>query len=113
MTNAVYSGMRNARWFCAVLVCASACAVEDGELRSTDTTTPGELTVDDTLVLQGAASTEPDDVCSLLPPDGPCALACDEEALAEQYVPAGVCAAFLCELTDGRSIAVHACRAGD
>jgi len=49
------------------------------------------------------------DVCTLLPPDGPCSLACDPEALAEQFVPLGTCAAFACTLVDGRQITVHAC----
>src|SRR5678816_4000176 len=54
-----------------------------------------------------------DEVCGLLPDDGPCALACDMDALVDQYVPAGTCVAFGCTLDDGREISVHACRLPD
>jgi len=54
---------------------------------------------------------EPADICGLLPCDGPCSAACDYEALA-QYVPNGTCVTFLCDLADGRTVAVHACDDG-
>jgi len=58
----------------------------------------------------GALAEEGDgDVCDLLPSDGPCSLACDPDALSEEYVPPGTCALFLCTLDDGRMIGVHAC----
>jgi hypothetical protein len=47
-------------------------------------------------------------VCDYLPPDGPCAAACDPETLAG-FVPAGSCAVFACTLTDGRTLTVHVC----
>jgi hypothetical protein len=49
------------------------------------------------------------DVCAHLPADPPCSLICDRDALRE-YVPESSCAVFACVLTDGREIAVHACR---
>ena len=69
-------------------------------------------------VIQAVASEpgdddEADDICGLLPADGPCALACDEGALADTYVPRGTCAAFACTLTDGRTVIVHACHPAD
>ncbi len=53
--------------------------------------------------------TSPADVCSLLPCDGACSLACDHDALVDQYVPKGSCVTFVCDLTDGRKITVDAC----
>jgi hypothetical protein len=52
-------------------------------------------------------------VCDVLPCDGPCSLACDRDALIEQYVPAGFCISFFCELTDGRILVLDACHAPD
>lgn len=59
-----------------------------------------------------AIADEPD-VCSKLPSCGPCSLACDPEKLAQEYVPKGACALFLCTLTDGSTIEVDACNVGD
>jgi hypothetical protein len=55
-------------------------------------------------------TTDPEpDVCDLLPEDaGVCSVACDWEAVIE-YVPVGTCAAFVCELVDGRDLTFHAC----
>ena len=52
-------------------------------------------------------------VCDLLPCEGPCSLACDREALIDQYVPAGFCISFFCELTDGRVMVLDACHPPD
>lgn len=52
---------------------------------------------------------ETDELCDSLPDEGPCALACDIDALVDQYVPVGTCAAFACTLDDGREVSVHAC----
>ncbi len=49
------------------------------------------------------------DVCDVLPIDGACSYACDFAMLAS-FVPAGTCAVFRCELLDGRTVSVHACR---
>ena len=105
--------MRSAGPILAILIFGSACAVDEGDdtQRAISIDVPA---IDETYAVDLADNGDaPDDVCSLLPPDGPCALACDEEALAEQYVPAGACAAFSCTLTDGTQIAVHACHIGD
>lgn len=60
----------------------------------------------------GAALDEPG-LCRLLPSCGPCSLACEPEKLAEEYVPEGTCALFLCTLIDRRQIEVDACNVGD
>jgi hypothetical protein len=104
--------MRSAWPIVAVLFFGSACATDEGD----DTRTAISIDVpaiDETYAVDLADDDAPPDICGLLPPDGPCALACDEDALAEQYVPAGACAAFACTLTDGTEIAVHACHIGN
>ena len=58
--------------------------------------------------VEQAVADEPD-ICGLLPTCGPCSLACDPEKLAEEYVPEGACALFVCPLTDGRTIQFEAC----
>ncbi|MDB4962689.1 MAG: hypothetical protein JWP01_2688 [Myxococcales bacterium] len=52
------------------------------------------------------------DVCSVLPRDGACSVACDHAALMN-YAPPGTCVVFVCDLTDGRVLTVHACRPVD
>ena len=63
---------------------------------------PGEL----------AQGREPS-ICDALPCDGPCSLACDREELVTEYVPAGTCISFYCELTDGRPFVLDACHPPD
>jgi hypothetical protein len=58
------------------------------------------------------ASAPAPDICTLLPEGGACSVACDWEALRE-YVPVGTCAAFICELVDGRDATFHACHPAD
>jgi hypothetical protein len=103
--------MRNALPILISLLLGSGCATDD------DATDPPVFANTDVPAIDETYAVDlvdaPDDICGLLPPDGPCALACDPDALAEQYVPAGACAAFLCTLTDGTQIAVHACHIGD
>lgn len=103
--------MRSAWPIVGILIFGSACATNDGD------DVPAGVTIDIPAIDETYAIDlevpAPDDICSRLPADGPCALACDPEALAEQFVPAGACAAFSCTLTDGAQIAVHACHAGD
>ena len=81
-------------------VAGVACAVApaDGPDAAVDREPPSVI---------GAADS--DDICELLPTCGPCSLACDPVELAEQYVPVGTCASFLCTLLDGREIQPHAC----
>jgi hypothetical protein len=86
------------------LLCGSACITEV-ELASDDRTLG-----DDARAEQVDMVSMPDEpgICELLPECGPCADACDPDAL-EQHLPPGTCAAFICELTDGRTLTVHAC----
>ena len=95
-------------------LCGSACVSDEGDVE------PGVISVDEDMANVTAAfaatpgdDNDTDNICSLLPADGPCALACDTGALAAQYVPSGTCAVFGCVLTDGRTIAVHACHPAD
>ena len=102
--------MRSAWATVAILILGSACAAGDADTRHVAVTIDVPA-IDETYAvdLQDA----PDDICGRLPADGPCSLACDPDALGEQYVPKGACAAFSCTLTDGTQIAVHACHIGD
>jgi hypothetical protein len=64
-------------------------------------------------IVQEMASAPAPDVCDLLPEGcGACSVACDWEALRE-FVPVGTCAAFVCELVDGREATFHACHVPD
>ena len=91
---------------CAVIVGLCGCAADAGALDvppdSSDTPEFAQpLSTDE-------ATDGTNDFCALLPPDPPCSLACDPDALSD-FVPAGTCAAFLCPLSDGTQFAVHAC----
>ena len=111
MASAVYRSMRSAWPIVAVLMFGSACATDDVEPHraAISIDVPG---IDEAYAVD-LTDAPPDEICDRLPADGPCSLACDEDALAEQYVPAHACAAFACTLTDGTQIAVHACHIGD
>lgn len=56
-------------------------------------------------------SSADEDICEFLPEHGACSLLCSFDELVESYVPDGTCVAFICDLTDGRSVTMHACRA--
>ena len=99
--------MRLARFGLVVAVCGFSCTTADIALPDGEPPTKDE-SADVTLTFAGPPG-DPD-VCSLLPDEGPCALACDPDALIEAYVPAGSCVAFACTLDNGQEIAVHACR---
>jgi hypothetical protein len=96
---------------CGVILaflCGSACVAEldTGE----EARTVSDQARDDTRVIDVSdisPGSEPD-VCELLPHCGPCSMACDPQALAA-LIPPGTCAAFLCELVDGRHATFHAC----
>lgn len=96
------------------LLCGSACVdVSEPDVMG-DRGTHAMLVDEASAIAEtGDGDGQPHEICGLLPPDGACSLACDPEALSEQYVPPGVCVAFVCTLTDGRSINVHACHPGD
>ncbi len=101
------------RSFTIAMLCAiGACVDSSGELDSdTGANDPAQersfaqqLQVDDRGIEDDGT-----DICELLPACGPCSLACDPHALADEYLPANSCGAFQCELSDGRSVVVHAC----
>lgn len=50
-----------------------------------------------------------DDYCAQLPADGACSLACDPEALVEQYVPKGTCVLITCTLDTGETFNTGGC----
>lgn len=96
----------------ALVLLATAC-VEDAEitLEEPDPDIEGPSVfaqVDSSAPMEPGQQTD-EEICGLLPCDGPCSLACDSEALIAEYVPSGTCVVFSCKLTDGRSISVHAC----
>jgi hypothetical protein len=49
-------------------------------------------------------------ICNSLPADGPCSLACDPAALADQYIKVNTCVDFACTLDDGQTIHIGGCR---
>lgn len=59
--------------------------------------------------LHGDTHVDQESVCSLLPSEGACSLACDAEALA-QLIPAGTCMTFVCELADGNVLLAGGCK---
>ena len=48
-------------------------------------------------------------ICELLPSGGPCARACEPDAMIAEHVPAGSCAWFSCELSDGSIFRTGGC----
>ena len=107
MAGAVAPVMSRASAVLALLVVqlwGSACTDEDTSVAERHT--PGE---EGRALIADEMSPGTDDVCRLLPPDdGACSDACDWEALRE-YVPEGTCAAFVCDLIDGRQAIFHCC----
>ncbi len=96
----------------ALWLVASACV--QGDEITVDEPEPGIVEASAVAQLDNAATMElgqptDEDVCGLLPCDGPCSLACDYDALVAEYVPSGTCVVFSCELTDGRTFGLHAC----
>ena len=90
-------------------MCAPACLVGDDN-RGDDKPLPG----DDGRATISSSVEMPDgyDVCEHLPAEPPCSLICDRDALVE-YVPKSACAVFVCDLTDGQRVTVHACHPPD
>jgi len=84
----------------------AGCVDEEASVAPSPTLVSDEARLD---VHSMSMETSQADVCSLLPCDGACSLACDYDALVDQYVPKGSCVTFVCELTDGRKIIVDAC----
>ena len=90
----------------AIMVCACACVDRDD---ADDDVVP--LPSDDAHAAITNSLDVPDadyNICEHLPASGPCSVLCDRAAL-EEYVPESSCAVFVCELTDGQTVSVHAC----
>lgn len=96
------------------ILSTAACTTEDGET--------GDEGLAETGAIEGAIDTTPtsertqtargvsgDDLCAHLPTEGPCSLACDPEAMIEQYVPAGTCVLFGCTLDTGETYNTGGC----
>lgn len=93
----------------ALLLCGAACADSSDEpVPDTPVEEDGDPTVTDPdpegFAAQGAPFCEvPADA------EGACALACDADAVIEQYVPEGTCTIFECPHADGSSIRTGGC----
>jgi Fe-S-cluster-containing hydrogenase component 2 len=97
----------------ALALCAHACAVGGDDAFAPDGP-EGPKADEDHPSISFSLET-PDDgynVCEHLPAQPPCSLICDRDALT-QYIPESSCAVFVCTLTDGREISVHACHYPD
>lgn len=91
----------------AIALLLAACVADDGS----DSEDPAPIGDDGHVTISASVATpaEPEyDVCEHLPADPPCSLICDHDAL-DDYVPENVCAVFVCVLTDGNQVSVHAC----
>ena len=89
-------------------LCGSACvASEANDVLVSEGRTLGDDAAHAYVVSDMNIAEEPG-ICDLLPSCGVCSVACDHDALIE-HVPPGTCAAFFCELTDGREVSFHAC----
>jgi hypothetical protein len=86
--------------------CVSGDETDAGEPHPADEDSHASITA-----AVGAPDDAPYDVCDHVPAEPPCSLICDPEALVE-YVPERSCAVFVCTLTDGQQVAVHACHPG-
>ncbi|MBA3391948.1 MAG: hypothetical protein H0T89_04850 [Deltaproteobacteria bacterium] len=101
----------------ALLVCA-ACVDSDTDAEvpspiepdkpgGTDPTEPELDELDATRSIRSASP----DICEPDPEAvGACALACDPQAVIDNFVPVGVCAIFECKLADGSLERVGGCR---
>ena len=58
---------------------------------------------------EDAVADEGTDFCGELPSEGPCSLACDPDALIDQYVPHGQCVTYRCELKSGEVFRTGGC----
>ncbi len=96
--------------FLVVLGLLGACA-------ATEPTTDVPSYEDITIVESQPETMEPEDMSPYLDPEvcepfleteGPCAVACDPDAL-QAFVPDGWCMDWLCHTTDGRTARIGAC----
>jgi hypothetical protein len=88
------------------LVLAASCVGDDGRDDEPPLSDDGHASVSVSTSL--ATPLEHYDMCAHLPAEPPCSLICDHDALVE-YVPDSSCAVFVCVLTDGVQVSVHAC----
>jgi hypothetical protein len=95
-----------------VLFAFTGCAGEDiGDPPTVD----GARQITEDVPVSGFAQPEvPEDVspegCELaIDITGACSLACFPDAVIEHHVPAGTCATFACELSDGSTLHVGGC----
>ncbi len=95
------------------IVVLAACAADDTPAPPEPESAVGDLAQASTgapASADDAGEEDGENICDLLPCDGPCSLACDYDALIEQYVLPGTCASFYCHLTDGRPFSLDGCR---
>jgi len=85
-----------------LLLCGAACADE-----AQDPTIPETPDIADVATAPGEVRSA--FICEPVETEGACALACDNDALIDQYVPEGVCMILECELVDGRTIPAGGC----
>lgn len=92
----------------------AACAVDDPAAPLEPEPAVSDLAQTSTGALASADDAEGghdgENLCDLLPCEGPCSLACDYKSLLEQYVQPGTCVSFYCQLTDGRPFSLDGCR---
>jgi hypothetical protein len=90
----------------ATILSVTACATDDVDV---DTDDPIERT-DTAMPAHRDGKTQGlPEICTRLPLDGPCALACDPEHLVDRYVPAGTCALFSCTPEGGEPFSTGGC----
>ncbi|MDB4960184.1 MAG: hypothetical protein JWP01_183 [Myxococcales bacterium] len=91
---------------------ASACVTEDVDAQATDDVARPENA--NVRLRQPAQREIPEDNapegCELVvATEGACSLACDPDAALAEFVPAGTCTMFECDLSDGTTIHVGGC----
>lgn len=100
----------------------SACVAEvagdppsDDTARRVDDDVPLRATLTPDLPDDPQTPEEPDDT----PPEGcdatvaetgACSIACNTDAVIDQYVPAGTCVVFECDLVDGGTLQIGGCK---
>lgn len=82
----------------------------DGETDAVPCPTPAPgFSPHDAVAKQEVLDEAPADYCAELPSDGPCSLACDPDAMIDQYVPHGQCVTYRCELKSGQVFRTGGC----
>lgn len=105
-----------------VLAGASACVAEvtgdlpsDSTARRFDDDVPLRATLtpdvpDDPQTPEDPDDTPPVGCDATVEETGACSIACNMDAVIDQYVPAGTCVAFVCDLVDGSTIQIGGCK---